>query len=461
MSRFRANQGLAFAFLVSIVWQCQNSAAVEPNNESCEQRKTPNIVLIMADDMGYECVQANGGESYETPRLNALAKQGMLFRHCHSQPICTPSRVQLMTGVYNNRNYIKFGLLDPEATTFGHVLKKAGYKTCIAGKWQLQGGLEGPNHFGFDNYCLWQVTRRPSRYPNPGLEVDGKLIDYTSGEYGPDLVSDYLCDFMETHRDEPFFVYYPMMLPHWPFEPTPDSPDWNPKAKGARGIGKTPYFADMVAYTDKMVGKIVGKIDELKLSDNTIVLFTGDNGTYTGITSQLNGKPLKGGKGSPKDNGTHVPLIVRWPEKIKAGVETNQLVDFSDFLPTVADVAGAETPKGIDGLSFLPTLLGESAPQREYVYCWYHRDGVRTKATQHVRDQAYKLYADGKFYHVVDDPGETSPLPANGLSKEQQERRAKLEVLLKKHTAVTDEATPIILKKQNARKPKPSKPKQS
>ena len=132
----------------------------------------PNIVLIMAGDMGYECVTANGGESYSTPNLDRLARGGMRFEDCYSQPICTPSRVQLMTGIYNQRNYIRFGLLDSAVTTFGHLAKRAGYATCIGGKWQLENGLKGPNHFGFDEYCLWQVTRRPSRYPNPGLKVN-------------------------------------------------------------------------------------------------------------------------------------------------------------------------------------------------------------------------------------------------------------------------------------------------
>ena len=143
----------------------------------------PNIVLIMADDMGYECVTANGGESYSTPNLDRLARGGMRFEHCYSQPICTPSRVQLMTGIYNQRNYIRFGLLDPTVTTFGHLAKRAGYATCIGGKWQLENGLKGPNHFGFDEYCLWQLTRRPSPYPNPGLEV-GVLLDASAQHAG-------------------------------------------------------------------------------------------------------------------------------------------------------------------------------------------------------------------------------------------------------------------------------------
>ena len=114
--------------------------------------KRPNILLILADDMGYECLTANGGETYQTPRLDELAANGIRYEHCHAQPICTPSRVQIMTGIYNNRNYVEFGVLDPEAKTFGHLFQEAGYKTVISGKWQLEGGFEGPTQFGFDEY---------------------------------------------------------------------------------------------------------------------------------------------------------------------------------------------------------------------------------------------------------------------------------------------------------------------
>ena len=160
----------------------------------------PNIVLIMADDFGYECVGANGCVAYATPRLDELARTGMRFEHCHVQPLCTPTRVQLMTGQYNDRNYIRFGILDPAAVTFANLLQQAGYKTCIAGKWQLLGEFAGPTHFGFDEYCLWQLNRRPSRYANPGLEVNGRRVDYVNGEYGPDLVQEYACEFMTRHK---------------------------------------------------------------------------------------------------------------------------------------------------------------------------------------------------------------------------------------------------------------------
>ena len=287
----------------------------------------PNIILIMADDMGFECVAANGGETYKTPHLDKLAATGMRFEHCYSQPICTPSRVQIMTGRYNSANYIQFGLLDPQATTFGNILQDAGYATCIVGKWQLKGGFEGPNQFGFDEYCLWQLTRRPNRYPNPGVEVNGKEVDYRNGEYGPDVVSDYACDFIERKAkgDKPFLVYYPMMLPHWPFEPTPDSPEWDPKARvndkseKGNGTNTTEFFDDMVHYVDKIVGKLVEKLEAEGVRDNTLILFTGDNGTYTGITSRFKGRDWKGGKGHMMDNGTHVTLIANWPGNVPAG----------------------------------------------------------------------------------------------------------------------------------------------
>ena len=149
----------------------------------------PNIVLIMADDMGFECVRANGQTDYHTPNLDALAKQAVRFTHGYSQPICTPTRVQIMTGLYNSRNYIQFGVLDPKATTFGNMLQDAGYATCVVGKWQLDGGYRGPMNFGFDGpgkygfdeYCLWQLTRtngdKPNRFANPGFEVNGEEKD--------------------------------------------------------------------------------------------------------------------------------------------------------------------------------------------------------------------------------------------------------------------------------------------
>ncbi len=411
-----------------------------------ESAERPNVVLIMADDMGFECVGANGGETYETPNLDELAKTGTRFEHCYSQPICTPSRVQIMTGIYNSRNYVRFGLLDPKAYTFGNLMRDAGYKTCIVGKWQLKGGFEGPGHFGFDDYCLWQLTRRPNRYPNPGLEVNGKEIDYENGEYGPDVVSDYACGFIERQAktDEPFFLYYPMILPHWPFEPTPDSPDWDPKFrrddKQEKGYGlrKQKHFVEMVAYADKMVGKVVAKLDEAGVRDDTLVLFTCDNGTFTNIVSRFRGREWQGGKGHMTDNGNHVPLIANWPGHVPAGKVNDDLVDFSDVLPTLAEVSGAEIPKKVtsDGRSFAPQLRGETGNPRDFVYCWYYRNGKPAPAGkdhaagESARTKRYKLYHDGSLYDVPADFYERNPLDPSKLTDEQQAVQADLQKIL-------------------------------
>jgi len=447
---------------MSIRWQCLLfflvifGVAVEVSGGN-----RPNIVLIMADDMGYECLGCNGSDSYKTPRLDALAQGGLRFRFCHSQPICTPSRVQIMTGIYNNRNYIRFGILDPRATTFGHILKAAGYKTCIAGKWQLLGGFDGPRHFGFDEYCLWQLTRRPSRYVNPGLEINGKTADFSHGEYGPDIVSDYLCDFIERNKEGPFFAYYPMILPHWPFEPTPDSADYDPQAKGKKGNGEKKYFGDMVAYADKMVGKIEDKLNTLGIRDNTLLIFTGDNGTFTGITSILDGKPYPGGKGSPRDNGTHVPMIASWPGVVAAGQVTDVLVDFTDILPTIAEFAKATIPQELDarGISFAPLLRGDSFHGREVIYCWYERNGKRGSESQHSRNRTHKLYADGRFLDVVHDFAEKQPLDVNSLSPEVAAIHAKLQAALDEQLAITAEVSPAIKKRaEQLRKKKKKRP---
>ena len=413
------------------------------NTAGAREPGPPNLVVIMADDMGVECLGCYGSEVYETPHLDALAASGMRFQYAHSQPICTPSRVQIMTGKYNNRNYIRFGLLDPEAVTFAHLLRDAGYRTSVAGKWQLEGGFEAPGHFGFERYCLWQLTRRPSRYPNPGLEIDGREIDFREGQFGPDLVTDYICDFMEANRDRPFLVYYPMILPHWPFVPTPDHPDWDPAmwrdAKAEPGGFRGPKYWDaMVRYTDKMTGKVVAKLDELGIRENTLVIWTADNGTDRAITSPFRGRDFRGGKGSTKDSGTHVGFIASWPGTIPAGAVSDSLVDFADVLPTLTDVAGVDAPDDlqIDGVSLAPLFHGEPR-EKDHIYCWYHRNGVREQASQHVRTARYKLYDDGRFFDVEADPNEQTDLAAGEVPEELKPVYHRLREALARHMAAT------------------------
>jgi arylsulfatase A len=408
------------------------------------QAKKPNIVLIMADDLGYECIGANGGTSYQTPVLDSLAKTGMRFEHCYSQPLCTPSRVQIMTGIYNVRNYVGFARLDRKQTTFANLLKKAGYATCIAGKWQLGRDKDSPQHFGFDQSCLWQHTRGgrsmkddikyDRRFVNPLFEINGEEKDFTDGEYGPQVCADFVCDFIEKNKEKPFLVYYPMILTHCPFDPTPDSSDWDPKR-----LGSTSYkgdrrdhqrlFGDMLTYADKVVGQIVSQLEKSGVRDNTLIIFTGDNGTDTPIVSSWNETTVKGGKGKMTDAGTRVPLIAHWPGVINTGKVSKDLVDFSDFLPTLCKAAKADIPAelAIDGRSFLPLLKGGDYQPREWVYCWYSRNG-KTAIQQWARNQRYKLYPSGELYDISQDMLEKTPL--SELAPEAQQARATLQGVL-------------------------------
>ena len=193
--------------------------------------KQPNVLLIMADDVGIEGFGCYGGSSYETPHIDKLAEGGLRFTHAYSQPLCTPTRVQIMTGRYNHRNWSYFGILDPAEKTFGHLMKDAGYKTCISGKWQLQSydPPDFPNaerrrgkgmratQAGFDEHCLfhsWHTEDKGSRYAGPTYYKNGKLITEGKDKYGPDVSVDFILDFMKRNREEPMFVYYPMALPH-------------------------------------------------------------------------------------------------------------------------------------------------------------------------------------------------------------------------------------------------------
>jgi arylsulfatase A len=398
---------------------------------SAENSGVPNIVLILADDFGYECVTANGGQSYQTPHLDRLAAQGVRFEHCHVQPLCTPTRVQLMTGLYNVRNYLNFGTLPRTETTFAQVLKKAGYATGICGKWQLGREKDSPQHFGFDEACLWQHTRRPPRYANPGLEYNGVEKDFSAGEYGPDLINQFALDFITRHKDEPFFLYYPMLLTHGPFQPTPDSANWDPTAMGENVNQSVRHFADMTAYMDKLIGRLDNHLSELGLRDNTLLIFLGDNGTQSNVTSRFQGGDYRGGKGATTRRGTHVPLIASWPAVIKQGRVNGDLISSVDLLPTLCEVAGVAPPKPCDGVSFLPQLRGETGAPREWLYCWYSpRQQLNLVVRECAFDHHYKLYRDGRFFDLKADPFEERPLDANSLSETAAAAAAKLQVAL-------------------------------
>ncbi len=397
------------------------------------QDRPPNIVLIMADDIGYECFGSYGGTSYRTPRLDALAERGMRFTHCYSQPLCTPSRVKIMTGQSNIRNYVSFSVLGPQEHTFGHLLRGAGYRTAVAGKWQLYAaehyaeGIRGtgmhPRDSGFDAYCLWQVKKLGSRYWGPAIDEDGRFAKRGDEVYGPDEYCAFLLNFMERHKDQRFFAYFPMALVHNPFVPTPGSE--------ADHHEKSPeHFGAMVTHMDAIVGRIADKVAALGIAENTLILFTTDNGTNRKIRSQFRGRTVRGGKGLTTDAGTRVPLIAYWPGTVPAGAVCEDLVDFSDFFPTFAELGRAQPPAElkIDGQSFAPQLRGEPGQPREWIFCFYHPRPItraKQKAVRFARNKRWKLYGNGDLFDVTADPMEKSPVAPGdqGTADAKQARR--------------------------------------
>lgn len=401
-----------------------------------QRRHPPNIVLIVADDLGYECLRCNGATEYQTPKLDALAGSGIRFTNAHSTPLCTPTRVQLMTGQYNFRNYTEFGSLPPGQFTFGHMVQRAGYRTCVVGKWQLAGRIEGTNYrgegtlpqdAGFDEHCLWQVKDRGSRYWEPTVQVNGEVQRQIKGKFGPEVFTSYAEKFIERHRDRPFFLYYPMALTHDPFISTPRSK--GSSAETAHGSDPV-WFGDMVAYMDEVSGRIVAKIDQLGLAGNTLVIFTGDNGTHPSITTQTRSGPYRGGKGSTARAGTHVPLIARWQGTSPKGAICEDLIDFTDFLPTLGDLAGTSLPDDHprDGRSFRPQLRGAKGDPRKWIFCDYNPKWGKFQPARWVMNKRWKLYGDGRFYDWRSDPGEQQPLVS--LTAEMAQARTEFQAVL-------------------------------
>lgn len=383
--------------------------------------KQPNIVLIMADDMGYECVGANGNTEYQTPNIDRLSESGLRFEHCYSQPLCTPSRVKIMTGKFNYRNYEDFGYLNPNQKTFGNLLQDAGYATCIAGKWQLNGlnrnnannqDVNRPYLFGFDEYCLWQLNHPKmdgERFANPLITKNGEDLPRNLESYGPQIFADYISDFIDRKAEQPFFVYYPMVLVHDPFVPTPDSPEWSDPTR--RYEKDTAYFKDMVEYTDKIVGQLETKLKERGVWENTLFIFTGDNGTHFSINSSTINGNVQGGKGFTKNTGNHVPFVFLWPEKMKGLRTVKSIISFADILPTLCNAAGIDTATyKTDGKSILSLISGKEEKIQDEIFIHYTPRWGDKQHNRWVMNDKYKLYQDGRFFNTAKDTQEILPI---------------------------------------------------
>ncbi len=409
-------------------------------NQFHNEIRNPNVILIMADDIGYEGLGINGSLSYNTPNLDALASNGVNFTKAIANPLCTPSRVKIMTGKYNYKNYDYFTHLNSSEKTFGNLFKENGYKTAIVGKWQLNGlkiseidqsikeDNTRPYKFGFDEYCLWQLTKTKDfgeRFANPLIEQNGKFLDRNKDLYGPDIVSDYAIDFIQRNKEKPFFLYYPMLLAHDPFVPTPDSDEWN--NPDLRYKKNNIFFKDMVEYMDKIVGKIIHELKAQGLDDNTLIIFLGDNGTNrTLVTKTVNGD-VKGAKGNTITHGVHVPMIASWPNKIKKPIIYDGVVDLTDFYATFSDILNVSNDS--DGKSLAHIFYGNKKNIRETVTIYYdpkwsiYVDRYRNIFSQ---DKRYKLYKNGEFFDMENDILEENPLKEKDLDVNEKLIKEKL-----------------------------------
>jgi arylsulfatase A len=425
-SRLAGIAAIALAATMPGAVLAQVSPAAKPAAEVNQPRR-PNVILILADDVGVEAFQSYGGE-YATPNISRLAAEGVTFDRAFSTPLCSPSRTRIMTARENAKNYTAFGYLDPKERTFGNLFRDAGYATGIVGKWQLSGnGFDGrvgitPQGAGFDESLLWQLqagTQKGSRYWGPTLWRNGRPIIAEEG-FGPDEMNDFALSFMEKNKDRPFFLYYPMVLVHDPFVPTPGAL----QAKGAK-----PRFGGMMAYMDMLVGQLSDKLRALGLDEDTVIVFTADNGTNRQITSLRNGIEVQGGKGSPTLAGTHVPMVLRWPGRIAAGTRRAGLFDFLDVLPTIADAAALPAPNGIDGVSQWRVATGKTERARETIFQHYAPQWVFAP-TRFVFDESRKLYGDGRYVALDYSRDTETEIASASMSDAERRHRSRLQAVL-------------------------------
>jgi arylsulfatase A len=417
-----------------VVWA---STALQDAHGDSGRTTHPNIVLILADDVGREVLGCYGGRSYKTTNLDRLAASGIRLTHAYTMPVCHPTRVCLLTGQYpfrlGNPDWGTFPT-EAEGRTLAHVLKDAGYATAIAGKWQLtmlKDDPEHPNRLGFDDYCLFGWHEGPWYY-RPHIWENGRLRNDVSDRYGPDVVCDFLIDFIDRNKSGPFFAFYSMTLCHAETNdlehPAPVGPN-----------GRYDSYSEMAVKMDRNVGRIVEALQSRGLRENTLVIFTADNGTaarnlinvrgdeyvYESVYSLMGDKKILGGKATLSDWGTRVPFIVSWPGTFKGGQVSDVLTDVSDMLPTLADAASAPLPRGValDGRSFLPSLRDETGAERQWVF-------VEHEGRYFVRDRRWKLYGDGKLFDAELDPEEQAPIMDGPPAGESESARQKLERVL-------------------------------
>ena len=420
--------------------------------------KRPNIIFIMADDLGYADLGCYGQKKIKTPNIDRLAKEGTRFTQCYAgSTVCAPSRSVLMTGQHTGHTRVRgnFGKvggvivtgdgspqrripLEPEDVTVAEVLKKAGYTTGITGKWGIgEPGSTGlPNRQGFDEWFGYLNQRAAhSYYPAYLWHNEEKVIlegnkDGQKKQYSHDLVADFALDFIRSRSDKPFFLYLALTIPHAKYEiPSTDPYTGEPWPKDAK------VHAAMITRMDRDIGRIMQLLKQLKIDDNTIVFFCSDNGAARRWEGTFDSSgPLRGNKTTMYEGGLRTPMIARFPGKIPADkLNTTAVWYFADVLPTLADLAGAKPPPGIDGISILPTLLGKRQNTADRFLYWEFPSGGFKQAVRWKNYKAVRPAPDKplELYDLDKDLAEK-----NNIAEKSPDVVAKIEAYLK--TARTD-----------------------
>ena len=411
---------------ILLVFALGNSTRAEETNATkTAGASKPNIIFILSDDLGVDILSCFGSDQYKTPNLDALAAGGMKFTHTYAAPLCGPSRALIMTGRYAFRtgavNQDMVAQITPEKEVMmPKILKGAGYVTASFGKWG-QLGLT-PGAFGFDEYLnfkgsgiFWNTQPKGKEY-----DLNGKPVELKDKEYMPDLLHKLAVDFITRNQDKPFYLYYSMSHIHGDILPTPDSKE---------GASAKELYADNIVYHDKLVGQLIAELEKLKLREKTLIVYVGDNGTAKGGAelSTVGGKKIDGSKGSMLEGGSLVPMIVSWPGTTPAGMVCADMIDFSDYVPTFAALAGAKLPENvlIDGQSFLPQIKGQKGTPREWAY-------VQLARMWYVRSMKWKLNEKGELYDMSGAPFEEKLVPVDSTDPVAVAERAKLQAALNK-----------------------------
>ncbi|UAM97980.1 arylsulfatase [Polaribacter litorisediminis] len=425
----------------------------------------PNIIYILADDLGYGDLSSYGQTKFTTPNIDKLAKEGLLFtQHYAGSTVCAPSRSALMTGLHTGHTPIRGNKrleLPKESLTIAEVLKENGYKTGAFGKWGLgSANQEGsPMRQGFDAFYGYLDQRLAHHYyPNHLWENDQKIIleenqGLEKGQYAPNLIHKKALTFIENHKSEPFFLYYPSIIPHaelfapvaylnrfkGKFNPEKsykgvDDGDLYKEGRYGSQENSHAAFVAMITLLDDQVGELVQKVKDLGLEENTIFIFTSDNGPHKEAGADPNyfdsNGILKGVKRDLFEGGIRVPMIAKWKGKIKEGTTTDHISAFWDVFSTFSEITENKKPIQVDGISFLPTLLGENLKQEkhDYLYWEFHelqgRQAIRKDNWKLVK---YNVKTKEKFflYDLKSDPSES-----NNLADKQPEKLKELKEIL-------------------------------